>query len=199
MPNYVGPPISDPTPDVPADLGVPTPHVGVNIAASIPDPPTAGNIGGGDYRYQGWGQITIIETDLGLRQIAVAGPPGTPAQEVRVHGGRGRKIIQGVAIRMGMQPQIPSIFTNSANETPRSRRVAAFQPQQIPGGVRVYGFVWEYVYDLQVPFQESDSITFGQTPEDVGPAERLNPADYLSNLNAPSYNPDAFGGSAITF
>lgn len=127
MTNYAGPPITDPVPNPPADLPPDAPDCVVSVVVVVPDPPTATNVALINYPYQGWGQTTIVERDTGLRLQAVQGPPGTPCDPIRVHAGKGKKTVTGVAVRIGAHPQIPTrtpARPMRRSSTPRSRRSA---------------------------------------------------------------------------
>ena len=184
-----------PTPPTPAFTAIPA---GADVAGptygvvpSLPDWPASANLAtngqlGAGGPYMGWGQTITVSVDTGLACNATQGPKGYPQDPVRVHGGKAVKVIQGVAIRLGGKPQVPSSDTGSNNDVLVRKAVATFNQTPMPDGSPVYGVVWLFVYEMQAPPADGDSYQFSRSPLYVGPVDALNPADFSSYMNTPA-------------
>lgn len=103
-------------------------------------------------------------TDTGLRQQAVCGSAGTPPEEVRVHGGRTRKIVGWIAERLGAWPEIPHWNTGVQGETLRYKEFWPDTPfPQMDGTTQMYRIKGVYVYDCAYVLQDTDPLNVGTT------------------------------------
>jgi hypothetical protein len=164
-------------------------HGGVQL------PPSLQSLRDGGESYLGYGCVVTYDFDYGLAGQTPAGPKGVPTKLVRRHGGTCVKTVNVVATRLGQKPQLPAFRPGSDNEVLMFRRHANFSPGQLPDGTPIFGFVCQYVYQLQVPPGDNDSLDVGSTPVDqtVPSTYALNPADFVSYLMG---TPAAVSGAA---
>jgi hypothetical protein len=130
--------------------------------------------------------------DPGLRQIPVAGPPGTPCQIVRKHGGKGRKTIQWFAVGWGAKPPLPSSNTQQPNEVLADWEVGKPAEGKWLDGQDVVGVFGRYEYFLQQAPTPNDTLSFCTAPWASSPSVSvysLSPADFSSLFVGPSVAP----------
>jgi hypothetical protein len=178
-------PLSFSTPPPPAANGQPAQaSSGIGSQQGVQPPSSLQSLRDGGETYLGYGCVVTYDFDFGLVGQALAGPKGVPTKLVRRHAGTCVKTVNVVATRLGQKPQLPAFTPTGPNEVLVARRHANFSPGQLPDGTPIFGFVCQYVYQLQAPPGDNDSLDVGSTPVDqtVPSTYALNPADFVSYL-----------------
>lgn len=149
----------------------------------MPDLPNLGNMIGS--RTPGApleaGILSEYEMDLGLRAAAVAGPPGTPARLVRLHGGICYRYAYFSFTTIGGVPQLPAPPPPNANEVLLGWRIAGQAPGFTPAGDKMPVRMGAYLFVLLTPPQVAqDALATGRLSMDAGNADAnaIVPADF---------------------
>jgi hypothetical protein len=102
----------------------------------------------------------------------VAGPAGTPANQVKLHGGGWSKVISWSFERQGEWPTCPhpSGGTDGGNAVFQHGTVVPAKPLAGPDGLRVYRVSGVYTYKLLVPLTEWGPFPTAATPDEIVPA-----------------------------
>jgi hypothetical protein len=131
------------------------------------------------------GTSVSYETDAGLAQLAVAGPPGTPCSIVRLHSGVTRKVVPFHAMRGGDRAKIPSWDAGSDNEVLAKKTIGQLSPGNLGTGDQVFLRFGNYVVYCRIgPDETVDSFASVasqiDTPSPIDNA--ISPSDFLPLL-----------------
>lgn len=166
------------TPAVPTGGGDPTGQVGLWLASAI------------QYPYEVYEVRTFLSWDEGLISLPVAGPPGTPAEIIRVSAGQGAKVVAWFGRRKGSKIQAPQQEANTATQQFSGERVLLDSAKLLADNVTwVYTWAGFYLYLLtrRVSPNVGDSVSFGQPPYAQGSATTnvFGPADLNTGITIP--------------
>lgn len=129
-------------------------------------------------------QCGDVEYDPGVRQIAVAGPPGTACEIVRVHAGVGRKTVTFASTRTGARPTLPSPEPVSSNEVLLGLHVKPYVPALFEDGPPQCRVEGSFTHALVKPLTHKDNIamgTAGYDKGDPGNSYTVTPADWVTD------------------
>jgi hypothetical protein len=137
--------------------------------------------------YIGYGIHAEYAWDMGLLATPIAGPPGTPAEVTRVHGGLCFKVVEWAAQRLLELPQLPSSDTGSTNEVLLFKQISPAMRNLLPDGTPIWTVAGRYGYVLLVPPSDNDPMLIPAAPFDLGRFQLtvLTPANYTKEMLGP--------------
>jgi hypothetical protein len=171
----------------------------VNVVASLQIPTTPVIIQ--QSPYWEYAVSKIVFQDTGLVVNPVAGPAGTPADVVRVMAPYGKMAFRWISKRRGALPIIPSSDLQDANAVKRQTYVSMVLPGFLLDGTKCYVVEGLYLYDLRVPYKETDPILIGALPytSESASANVLQPGNYSKTIIGPNTPPAGAPADVIGF
>ncbi len=166
------------SPVVPTGGGDPASQANLWLASMVSNP------------YEVYEVRTFLGWDEGVITLPVASVPGTHAELVRLHAGRGEKVVAWFARRVGAAIQAPIQEPDTAIQVFAGEGIYLKTGVLLPDGV-TWSYTWagsyRYMLVRRVSPNVGDSVSFGQSPYASGSATTnvFAPADLTLGITVP--------------
>lgn len=166
------------SPTVPSGGGDPSSQANLWLQSMIQNP------------YEVYEIRTFLVWDEGVISLPVAGAPGTHAELVRLHAGRGEKVVAWFARRKGAYVQAPLQESNTAVQVFAGEHLALKSGALQADGMTwlyTWGGFYRYLLTRRVSPNVGDAVSFGQPPYAQGSATSnvFAPADLTPGITIP--------------